>query len=76
MKEKEKDTTFIKQDKKSVADNLSGRYQNDSTRKFLKAETLLDLKFKTAPFLSDEEKLNVCHDTLECVKTAKAKEQA
>ena len=73
MKVKENDTALIKEVKKSVADDIRGRYQDESTRKFLKAATLLDPRFKTAPFLSDEEKLNVYHEiTLECVKTAKS----
>ena len=62
MKEKHDDPPLIKQVKKAVVEDLSTRYQDICTRKALTVATLLDPRFKSAPFLSDKDRLDAYHE--------------
>lgn len=64
MTERDDDTSLIKQVKKAVKADLSGRYANIKNK--LKLASLIDPRFKLVPFLSENEKLEAYHElTLE-----------
>ena len=57
MTPQENDTKCIIDMKKAICDNFETRYKDSSVHEFLKKTSVLDPRFKTAPFLSEEEKL-------------------
>ena len=73
MAEKDDDTNLIKQVKKAVLTDLSGRYTDSHVQNRLTLASLIDPRFKLVPFLSEEEKLDAFHDlTVAAVATAEA----
>lgn len=62
MEVNEDDTPLIKQVKCAIVSDLSGRYQDTVTKNNLTVATLLDPRFKSAPFLSDADRLDAYHD--------------
>lgn len=65
MREKDDDSALIKQLKKEVVDDFSTTYQDKCTKKDLTVATLLDPRFKSTPFLSDKDRLDVYHELTE-----------
>ncbi|XP_045202544.1 uncharacterized protein LOC123556020 [Mercenaria mercenaria] len=62
LQEKDNDTELIKAVKKAIVEDLSARYQNQDTRKELVLSLLLDPRFKLAPFLTEQEKMEAYYD--------------
>ena len=73
MVEKEDDTSLIKQVKKAVLTDLSGRYTASDIKHKLTLASLIDPRFKLVPFWSEKEKLDAFYDlTVASVSTAEA----
>ena len=73
MADKNDDTTLIKQVKKAVLTDLSGRYSDSDVKSKLTLASLIDPRFKQVPFLSEKEKLEAFHDlTVAAVSAAEA----
>lgn len=73
MAEKDNDTPLIKQVKQAVTGDLSSRYKAEHVKKELTLAALMDPRFKLAPFLSEDEKLNAWHElTVHAVLAASA----
>lgn len=71
MTERDDDTSLIKQVKKAVKADLSGRYANIKNK--LKLASLIDPRFKLVPFLSENEKLEAYHElTLEAISATES----
>ena len=68
MKTSEDDTPLIKQVKQIIVVDLAKRYQGTDTKKNLTLATLIDPRFKLAPFLSNEDRLDAYHElTLQAI---------
>ena len=66
MQQKDGDSEFIKNVKATITNDLSGRYQDIKSKLSLSA--LIDPRFKLAPFLTDDERLDDYHQlTVEAV---------
>ena len=66
MQQKDGDSEFIKNVKAAITNDLSGRYQGIKSNLTLSA--LIDPRFKLAPFLTDDERLDAYHQlTVEAV---------
>ncbi|XP_069106896.1 E3 SUMO-protein ligase ZBED1-like [Argopecten irradians] len=59
MLEQENDDSITQAVKRAVVNDLAGRYKNNTD--ILTRATLLDPRFKTMPFLSDQERLEAFH---------------
>lgn len=71
MKQTDDDSQLIKDVKKAIRDDLSPRYQR--IRKELVLASLLDPRFKAAPFLTEQEKMDAYYDlTLRAISVLQA----